>query len=491
VGIAHVARSPVRTTPPTLVLVAAVAAVGASSSLAAYRLSLVAAVVVAFAAAVAIVIVARPAVGVLLAIAAVPLEVLDLRFGGSFGLTPTEGLLLFTGGLATLRALTIERLRFSPLHGTFAALVVVSSLGLVFATNTFTVAKISTMWAATLAVSLMVAGWDSRSLRRLLSCIAVTGGVLGVLAFVHSGSQEFTNGGATVTGRAQGAFEHPNLLAFFLVLSVPVAIALAFQSRRVERLVMACAAIAGIEGLVLTLTRGAILGFIVALALLATWRPVRRVLVAGVLLGIVALAAAPVSWTQSGQLGVLTERLASVGDLTQTSTNPRIHIWRMSLGIVAAHPVLGVGAGNFSAAALSNDLRNEDYGRFWEGYDHAHDLLLTIAAELGIAGLGLMLALVAVAARTTMRALRRATSERPLVLAVAAGLTGLFAAGLTDYPLRANAILGTVMIELGALVAFQRMTQRARVAHDPESRLLVQALRAPSDPRLRAPNAQP
>jgi O-antigen ligase len=412
---------------------------------------------------VAIVIAARPAVGVFLAVAAVPLEVLDARVGGSFGLTPTEGLLLLTGGLFTLRSLTTERLeRFSAVHATFGGLVAVSAVGAVIATDTFAVAKITAMWAATLAVSLMVASWDVRQIRRLLGCVALTGGVLGIVALLNSGPQEFANGGATVTGRAQGAFEHPNLLAFFLLLAVPVAAVLAVEGRGARRVVMACAAIAGIEGLILTLTRGAILGFLLAGLVLATWKPLRRIFVGAVLAIAVALVALPGVAGQSGQLRVLTDRLASVGDRTQTAANPRIRIWRVSLGIVAAQPVLGVGAGNFDEVALASDLRNTDYGRSWEGYDHPHNLLLTIAAELGLIGLGLMLALIAAVAVTVVRALGRGFPGRPLVLAIAAALTGLFAAGLTDYPIRANAVLGTAMIELGALVALERMSRRGR-----------------------------
>jgi hypothetical protein len=44
-----------------------------------------------------------------------------------------------------------------------------------------------------------------------------------------------------------------------------------------------------------------------------------------------------------------------------------------------------------------------------------------------------------------------------LALGVVAGLAGLFANSMTDYPLRANPVMALLMLEVGAVLAYARL----------------------------------
>lgn len=93
-------------------------------------------------------------------------------------------------------------------------------------------------------------------------------------------------------------------------------------------------------------------------------------LVAALTLGIAYLAA--------------TGQLTHSGQMQATTLEVRLHAWRQTLDQVAAHPWTGIG----TEALLT--------GR---PHRHAHNLPLTFAAEFGLVGLGLALAVVALALR--------------------------------------------------------------------------------------------
>jgi O-antigen ligase len=69
----------------------------------------------------------------------------------------------------------------------------------------------------------------------------------------------------------------------------------------------------------------------------------------------------------------------------------RLNIWAAALGMVAEHPLLGVGFGHFSGEMMPY-LRNLEfipaYGQYAEG-SLAHNTFLSVAAELGLIGLAL------------------------------------------------------------------------------------------------------
>lgn len=283
--------------------------------------------------------------------------------------------------------------------------------------------------------------------------IAVAGGVIGAIAFAGVGTQAVTQGGEVISNRAKGTFADPNVLAFFLVVALAPAVALSNRGAIVRRVLMLSCAVAMVLGLVFTLSRSGLIGAAVSLALLLTWAPFRRYALAGlgilavvVVLNFDAIQANP-------QVNVVKQRFSTLTSGQLTRTNTRLEIWRKTPAMIADHPLLGVGAGNYENVSARYGLLDVGALR----YDHAHNVFLTIGAELGLLGLALFLAF----CWSVVRAGRRALAARDprvhaMALALAAALAGLLVTSLAEYPPRTSSVMAAMMIEVGALLAYER-----------------------------------
>jgi O-antigen ligase len=94
--------------------------------------------------------------------------------------------------------------------------------------------------------------------------------------------------------------------------------------------------------------------------------------------------------------------------------------------------------------------------------EHAHNIWLTIGAELGIPAVVALFGLIGHVALVTRRATRRARQAgRPrdavLIACLAAALLAVVGQGLIDYTLRAAVLLTVVSGVLGALLALARL----------------------------------
>lgn len=431
--------------------------------LAAYRLGPATALGAAVAIAVAIVVLRLPVAGVCLALLAAPLEYLAANVGnGSFTLTPSEAILLltaFSGGIRLLPTLSAARVP-AALYG-YAGLVLVSITGLFFAVDSSAVVRIVLDWIAFGVVALFISQRPAGDLRLVAISLALAGGILGAMSLGTISDQQAIAGGAIVSNRAAASFAHPTSLALFLLLAFPAAFALGLGggSGRLKPVMIACGAL-GLVGLLLTQTRGSIIGAMVALLWMTLkWAPFRRLAIAslGVFAVVLLLSFGKIAETQpvtvlSGRLGTLT--LNSRGDA-------RLEIWETVPDIVASKPLLGVGQGNFPAVSPEFDLADAGGAPF----DHAHDLFLNVAAELGLVGLGLLLFLLAALVQSAARALsRRGSPLYPLIVAMSASLLAVLVNSISEYPLRENLIMATLMIDIGLLLGMERLTRSGEPA---------------------------
>ncbi len=447
---------------PAVYLSAALAGLGALSAVLvlAYLVSPLAAAALPVAAIIAGSILLRPLWGVYAALLAVPLEILEVRVGGDAGLSPSEAVLLLAGGMALVQGLSGDR-SFRPhfAHLALGLLIVVMAVGLIVAEDRFLVVKAVIMWTAFLALSILVASASAKDADRVLIALAVAGGIAGLIAIVTTGEQELVFGGTVANNRAQATFEHSNVLAFFLLLSIPPALALASRGAARLRIPMLVSAGLALAGLLLTLSRGAIVGLGLALLVLLAWRPYRRTAV--VLLAVIAAFAVTnfEALSSADQLTVVGDRLSTLTNPGVIGTDPRFGIWASTPAIILDHPLIGVGTSNFGEVAPGYGLS----GIAGISYlDHPHNILLTIAAETGFVGLAFALVFAFAVGSAGVVALRERHDPRfPLVLAVCAALAGLALTSMGEYPIRTNVIMATLMIEVGVLIAYARR-QRER-----------------------------
>lgn len=403
------------------------------------------------------VIFARPTLGIYLAVLAAPLESFNLSSGGVANLSPPQILLILTGASAAAHMLLSRRRRnFGAPHVAFAALIAVAATGIVFAPESFTVAKFVVMWSVFLALSVWITTAERHELRALLPVIAVSGGILGLVAVLHGGSQELVGGGTRAINRAEAGFTSPNTLGAYLVMTLPVALVLSLRGPSALRLPMLGAAGLTFAGVVLSLSREAFIGAAVTLAVLLLWAEFRR-LFTGLLVVLALFTAFNLNpLLHSQQFTVVQQRLGTIGSSQEKSTNPRIRIWRTTPSIIADHFVLGVGEGNYQLVAPQYGLYDVDGSVI----PHAHDILLTVGAEMGLVGLAVFVWFLGTVVRAARAALRpRRTPEFPLVLGVVASLAGLFALGVFDYVLRTDVVMALVMLEVGVLAGYARLAR--------------------------------
>jgi putative inorganic carbon (HCO3(-)) transporter len=433
-------------------------AFGAAIALVAYRTSPVVPLVGAATLAALAIAAIRPVAAVCLAVALVPLELFVLPVG-QFGLNPAEALFALTGvtwGIAQLaggKAAWVP----SPLGKPLAVLILALVPGLLVTREPELIVKVLAFWFCFfLLYQMIVSDGRVETVRWILFVLALSGGVVGVIATVRSGAgetQELVGFGEIVTGRALGSFGHPNVLATFEGLALPAALAIGLSGRPGWRVPALLAFGAALSGLALSLSRGGLLAAAGALLMMLAWPPFRR---AAAVAALVVAAFAVTGATPFGdiqQVETLTARLSSV-TYSAGGVDQRFQVWDATPEMIEDHQLIGVGEGGYPDAAPQYGLVNLNSSGTFE---HAHNIPLTIAAELGLLGLAALLWLTGALVLVLWRAYRRSHyAERALVVAIAAAFAALALQGMVDYTLRSNAIVAAVFVLAGCAVVLYR-----------------------------------
>lgn len=218
----------------------------------------------------------------------------------------------------------------------------------------------------------------------------------------HLSDIGFVDVSGTVEYRVTSVFSHPNQLAGFLVVLVPIALVLTRHfSRLALRLAAGMLVVLALAVVALTYSRGALVGLL-ALPLLTVRNPRSWPVIAGVLVVIALLA--PGGWH---------ERIAGAGSLKTAEIATRVELWQAAEEAFRERPVAGWGLNNFPTAYLSLERPGRGFlgnGRF-DVPPTAHNLYLNVAAEEGVFGLAALLAL-AIAFLRMVGTLRKAADPR-------------------------------------------------------------------------------
>lgn len=264
-----------------------------------------------------------------------------------------------------------------------------------------------------------------RDVQRLVAGFGL-GGAFYCLYVWRSG--QMTAMGDRVTNLSGSGYD-PNDFAAFAVGCVPFLLYVAGSRLPVwTRL----AAIPGLGlvliGIVLSGSRGGLLGLSVAIALIL-WRfdaLSRWLRIAGVIAGtgFIAATASDAWWDRMATL------LNPSEDYNMTADVGRTAVWKRGLGYFAQRPLTGVGAENFPVAegVLNPLLEREQYG-IGVSRLAAHNSFIQILTELGVPGIALFLGTIGGALMAIERGLRlagrRPSPERALGHALTASLAGV------------------------------------------------------------------
>ena len=213
----------------------------------------------------------------------------------------------------------------------------------------------------------------------ILFCFAVS--LLGIIQHFTSEGEIYWMPSLAIRGDSFGPFVNRNHFAGFVELTLPVGLGLMlFRGISAELLPLATVlTIVPVGALVLSGSRGGIIGFALELCVLAVLARTRR---AGegprmMALAAVALAAvAVVAWIGAGKA---IERFSSARqDLTMSRRSSMV---RGAAGVFFAHPIKGSGLGTLVSVYPR-------YETLYDGYvvQHVHNDYMEALAETGVAG---------------------------------------------------------------------------------------------------------
>lgn len=221
--------------------------------------------------------------------------------------------------------------------------------------------------------------------------------------------------------RVYSTLDNPNVLGEYLLLVIPIGIALLWTRKTwLSRLYYAGAVGVMLICMVFTQSRGCWLGLLLAIAVFAVFVDWRLVV-----FGIAALFVLPFVLPES-----IIARFASIGNVGDSSTSYRVFIWLGTINMLRDFGIYGIG--------LGSDAFNKVYPFY--SYStikapHSHNIYLQLLCETGVVGLGVFLTTMAVSLK---KMLLTTLSDRKgfcgiLSIAVIAGLLGFLLQGAFDY----------------------------------------------------------
>ena len=208
------------------------------------------------------------------------------------------------------------------------------------------------------------------------------------------------------TLRMFSVFPDSHSFAFFCILSLSFIMSLVFLKtgeRKTKTILLYLLLVFGLLAIIFSGSRGAwisVLGILLVVIFFISKlyrqhkKQVQMILASLVLFFILfPVASAILFLPQYIQLGneatmgfSFFERSRSIFDLSELSVKSRLEIWRRTFDSMVIHPVLGVGIGNYPLV-LNEKLSTAKKG------SSAHSLYLDFAAEIGVFGLLVLLAI--------------------------------------------------------------------------------------------------
>jgi O-antigen ligase len=364
-------------------------------------------------------VVAAPAAGVMVLLFVLPLEELGALTPGGM-LTVHKLLGVAVAGAWLLQAL----LRREPVVVPWTAVPLVgfvlwAAASALWAAEADTAVRLTMRLLQLLALYVLVVNVLDRPdrLRHGLYAHVAGGAVLAGLGLVLVAQGVLQGGRAAIVVDRQLLLES-NAFAAALLLPVAVCLATALDRARPgpERAVLAAAGALCATTIVLTMSRGALVALAAMAAVVSVAR--RQVLLplALVLLALPGLVAVgPALW----------ERLAEGATLADRGAG-RLDIWRVGWVVIQHQPVVGVGLGGFPLIYF--DYLSQATGISWRHVlgvartleRYPHNTYLGVTAELGMVGLGLLVATLAVHLRAVVASWRALGARRhpaaPLLL---------------------------------------------------------------------------
>ncbi len=225
--------------------------------------------------------------------------------------------------------------------------------------------------------------------------------------------------------RAFSTLGNPNILASFLVTAIALCLGGILGHDRLRvRGPLAVLALVSTICLILTFSRGAWVSLLVVVLAAGVMFSRKLLLLFAVFFGIACF------WMKD----LIFTRFISVFQGGDTSATLRRAIWDSTYAMIEDFPLTGVGWNAYQFVYHKYDyfINNPDNIIY-----HAHNMYLNIAAELGLPGLAVFLALLALHLYMAFATLKNASTplEKACAIGFCAVLFGIIVGGCTDYTL--------------------------------------------------------
>lgn len=223
-----------------------------------------------------------------------------------------------------------------------------------------------------------------------------------------------------IKGRVVSFFDNPNVFGEYLILLIILSVALIFISKKYisKAFWLGVTAILGIS-MIFTYSRGCWIGLIIAIGIFLFFIN-KKLFLTAVIVGFISLFFLPES---------IIGRIASVGNLADSSTSYRVFIWNGTIEMLKDFWVTGIGIGT--------DAFNAIYPRY--AYSaisapHPHNLYLLIMSETGIIGIVVFVGVILSLFNKLLYVIKRTENFTLKTTAVAIGsaLTGFLVQGVFD-----------------------------------------------------------
>lgn len=229
-----------------------------------------------------------------------------------------------------------------------------------------------------------------------------------------------------ITGRATSVFENPNVLAAYLVIAIPVTVAVCFyhKDRSVKLLCALCAAIM-LACVIFTWSRGAWIGLCVAFVLLLASVGARNLIAVPPAVALIVLG----SWVFPNTFGA---RAGNIFTLADSSNHYRVSIWKGVGNMLRESWGCGIGAGEMNFRSVYINFATSGI----EDVPHAHSLYLQLLVQVGVIGIVFLLGAVLLSAQKVYshRFDTLADDETRLIaVGCFAGAVAMLVFGLFDY----------------------------------------------------------
>ncbi len=341
-----------------------------------------------------------------------------------------------------------RRAMYSPVKKWFVAYGLVYAVSAAFSLALESTAKaaLMTVTFALFAVAMLDTHRTCADGKRLVTLL-VAGGTLvagyGILQAVLGGETSakwiderlFSD----ISTRVYSTLDNPNILSEYLLLIIPLGVALAVNARTANGRIAALFATAVMVGcMFLTWSRAGWVGLLAELALFLVLMD-RRFLLPGLLCAAVGVAALP--------QGIL-DRLLSVGSMADSSAYYRFSIWTGTMRMLRDCWLAGVGPGAFSVIYPQYSL-NAAIAK------HAHNLYFQLMCDSGVLGILTFGGLVGSALRAAVGAISRGAEKerRVLLLALLSGVAGFLLQSVAEYSFYNYRVMLVFFIVIGLIGA--------------------------------------